>query len=244
MCYNTFILCVHLSTFMRMTSSFSRSPVPRAFYSIFRSLWLTDCSSHVRIHRTSDHPAMSISKIRVAILDDYQRIALTSADWSSLDHRLAIDVFSDTLLSEDALSARLQPYTIVCAMRERTKFAASLLDKLPNLKLIATTGMKNAGIDITYAASKGVVVSGTGGSGNSTLEHIWALILATARQLVIEDRNVKAGKEQWQSTLPLGLAGRTLGLVGVGRLGSQTAKVLLSNRLNHQQLIISTDRES
>lgn len=165
------------------------------------------------------------SKVRVAILDDYQRVALTSADWSSVSHQLAIDVFPDTLLSDDALVARLEPYTIICAMRERTKFSASVLDRLPNLKFIATTGMKNAAIDVKHATSKGVVVSGTGGSGNSTLEHIWALILATARHLVIEDKNVKEGKEQWQSTLPIGLAGRTLGLIGVGRLGAQTAKV-------------------
>lgn len=167
----------------------------------------------------------NISKVRVAILDDYQRVALTIADWTSLEHRLAIDVFSDTLSTEDDLVARLKPYAIICAMRERTKFRASLLDKLPNLKLIATTGPRNAAIDISYAASKGIVVSGTGGSGNSTLEHIWALILGTARHLATEDRNVKAGKEQWQSTLPIGLAGRTLGLIGVGHLGSQTAKV-------------------
>ncbi|KZP16841.1 hypothetical protein FIBSPDRAFT_912172 [Athelia psychrophila] len=131
----------------------------------------------------------------------------------------------NTLSTEDDLVARLKPYAIICAMRERTKFRASLLDKLPNLKLIATTGPRNAAIDISYAASKGIVVSGTGGSGNSTLEHIWALILGTARHLATEDRNVKAGKEQWQSTLPIGLAGRTLGLIGVGHLGSQTAKI-------------------
>jgi 26S proteasome regulatory subunit N2 len=110
-------------------------------------------------------------------------------------------------------------------MRERTKFRASLLDRLPNLKLIATTGMRNAAIDIEYAKDKGIMVSGAIGKGDSTIEHIWALILATARYLVTEDRNMKESKMQWQSTVPMGLSGRTLGLVGVGRLGSRTAKV-------------------
>lgn len=165
------------------------------------------------------------SKVRVAILDDYQRVALTSTDWSSVENRLVIDVFSDTISTESDLVARLQPYAIICAMRERTKFDASLLDKLPNLKFIATTGERNAAIDISYAASKKIVVSGTGQSGNPTLEHIWALILGTAKHLVVEDRNMKAGNEQWQSTVSIGLAERTLGLIGVGRLGMQTAKV-------------------
>ena len=93
------------------------------------------------------------------------------------------------------------------------------------MKLIATTGMRNAAIDIGHAKNKGIVVSGAKGKGDSTLEHIWTLILATTRYLVFEDRNVKEGKVQWQSTLPMGLYGRTLGLIGVGRLGSQTARV-------------------
>jgi phosphoglycerate dehydrogenase-like enzyme len=165
------------------------------------------------------------SKLRVAILDDYQQVAFISADWSSVRDRLAIDVFTDTVSSEDALAKRLEPYSIICTMRERTKFRASLLDRLPNLKLIATTGTRNAAIDVAHAKDKGIVVSGAKGKGASTLEHIWALILATARYLITEDKNVKEGKVQWQSTLPMGLYGRTLGLVGVGKLGSQTAKV-------------------
>lgn len=96
------------------------------------------------------------------------------------------------------------------------------------LRLIATTGMRNLGIDTEYAKEKGVVVSGTGGAGNATLEHIWALILATVRHITVEDANVKAGNPQWQSTMPLGLSGRTLGLVGLGRLGIATAKVIRS----------------
>ncbi|KAF9444789.1 D-isomer specific 2-hydroxyacid dehydrogenase [Macrolepiota fuliginosa MF-IS2] len=164
-------------------------------------------------------------KLRVAILDDYQNVAFTSADWSPILGRLAIDTFPETLHDEDKLAERLHDYEVICAMRERTKFTASLLDRLPNLKLIATTGPFNLGIDVTHAKSKGILVSGTGGAGNPTLDHIWALILATVRHIVEEDTNVKAAKPQWQSVVPGGLAGKTLGLVGVGRFGSLVAQV-------------------
>lgn len=94
---------------------------------------------------------------------------------------------------------------------------------------MTTTGPHNRGIDLGYAKEKGIIVSGTGAAGNATLEHIWALILATVRHLVVEDSNTKAGAPQWQSTLPLGLHGRVMGLVGAGRFGSQTAKVRRSS---------------
>ncbi|KAJ2915296.1 hypothetical protein MD484_g5099, partial [Candolleomyces efflorescens] len=163
---------------------------------------------------------------RVAILDDYQSLSTKLADWSAVREKVSsIDVFTDTLHDEDALVERLAPYQIISAMRERTKFPASLLDRLPNLKLIATTGLRNLGIDTAHAKSKGIIVSGTGAGGNSTLEHIWALLLATVRSIVVEDWNVKNSNPQWQSTLPLGLSGRTLGLIGVGKLGSQVAKI-------------------
>lgn len=168
---------------------------------------------------------MPSQRVRVAILDDYQRAAFTFADWSSILDRLAIDSYPDTTADENTLAVRLEPYEIICAMRERTKFSASLLDRLPNLKLIATTGAVNRGIDVAYAASKGIVVSGTGGGGNSTLEHIWALILATARFIAFEDHNVKAATASWQSSVPIGLGQKTLGLVGVGGLGAATAKI-------------------
>ncbi|KAH9898114.1 D-isomer specific 2-hydroxyacid dehydrogenase [Cubamyces lactineus] len=168
---------------------------------------------------------MSSERIRVAILDDYQNVAFKFADWSGIKDRIIVDSFPDTTADEDVLAKRLEPYTVICAMRERTKFRASLLDRLPNLRLIATTGMVNRGIDVAYAKTKGIVVSGTGGRGNSTLEHIWALILATVRYIVVEDVRTKASAVPWQATIPMGLAGRTLGLVGVGRLGSQTAAI-------------------
>lgn len=171
---------------------------------------------------------------RVAILDDYQSVALTSADWSPLKGKVDIDVYSDTLADEDALVRRLEPYQIICAMRERTKFTASLLDTLPNLKFIATTGMRNAGIDVAHAKTRGIVVSGTGGKGQSTLEHIWALILATARYVAFEHTNTKQGTPQWQTHVPMGLASKTLGLVGLGNLGSRTAKVGLPQKTSKQ----------
>lgn len=163
--------------------------------------------------------------VRVAVLDDYQHVAFTFADWSSVQARIKVDHYTETLHDEDALVERLKPYTIICAMRERTKFPASLIDRLPNLKLIATTGMMNRGIDVAHAKSKGIVVSGTGGAGNSTLEHIWALILATARHIALEDAGVKAKRQLWQSTIPIALAGKTLGLVGAGNLGRKTGEV-------------------
>lgn len=112
-------------------------------------------------------------------------------------------------------------------------------------RLIATTGPFNRGIDTAHAKSKGIAVSGTWGAGNATLDHIWALILATTRHIVEEDTNIKAGKPQWQSIVPTSLAGKTLGLIGLGRLGSQVAQVRprLSRRLGNQT-IWSSDCEA
>ena len=105
-------------------------------------------------------------------------------------------------------------------------------------RLIATTGLYNAAIDLVYAKSKGIIVSGAGGAGDATLEHIWALILATVRYITVEDFNMKSGNAQWQSTLPLGLAGRTLGIIGVGKLGTSTAKVSILSRFDRRKLLI------
>ncbi|KAF8523059.1 D-isomer specific 2-hydroxyacid dehydrogenase [Hysterangium stoloniferum] len=163
--------------------------------------------------------------LRVAILDDYQGVALTSADWSAVQAKAQVDVFRDTISGEAELVKRLEPYAVVCTMRERTKITASLLDKLPNLKLITTTGMANRSIDLKATAAKDITVVGSGGKGNSTLEHIWALILAVTRRVVVEDANIKTGKPQWQSEVPTGLSGKTLSLLGVGRFGSQVAQI-------------------
>lgn len=174
---------------------------------------------------TGQRATMSLAPLRIAILDDYQHISLKLADWSRVLERARIDVFDETLLDEDAIAARLEPYAIVCTMRERTRFTASLFKKLPSLRLLTTTGLVNRSIDLKAAQERGIIVAGTKGRGNSTLEHIWTLILATVRFLVQEDANVKASKPMWQSTLPMGLGGRTLGLLGAGKLGQSTAKV-------------------
>ncbi|KAF7306828.1 Importin subunit alpha [Mycena indigotica] len=171
--------------------------------------------------------ARLMSAFRIAILDDYQSVSLRSANWSSIAPRVsAIDVYSDTVSEEDLLVKRLADYDIICAMRERTKFPKSLLDRLPRLRLIATTGMRNLAIDVEYAKTKGILVSGTGHAGASTLEHIWAIILATVRHIVHEDANIRAKNPQWQTAVPSALQDQTLGLVGVGHLGSRTAAVV------------------
>ncbi|EJD55603.1 D-isomer specific 2-hydroxyacid dehydrogenase [Auricularia subglabra TFB-10046 SS5] len=163
--------------------------------------------------------------IRIAILDDYADATLRMADWSLIQQRAHVDVYCETLRDEDAVAARLEPYSIICTMRERTPFPASLISKLPNLRLLTTTSSTNRAIDLQAANDRGIVVAGTKWMGNTPVEHTWALILATARHLVQEDANVKGGNTRWQTTMPLGLMGRTLGLLGAGRLGQATAKI-------------------
>jgi phosphoglycerate dehydrogenase-like enzyme len=160
---------------------------------------------------------------RVAVLDDYQRVALTSTEWSALDGRVDVDVFSDHLSDEDALAERLAPYEIVVAMRERTAFPPSLIARLPELKLLVTTGPRNAVIDVAACNAAGVTVSGTGGSVWSTSELTWALILACARFVPTEVANVRSGG--WMTTVGKDLHGATLGLLGLGRIGGLVAKV-------------------
>ena len=160
---------------------------------------------------------------KLAILDDYQRVALEMADWSSLPGEVDITVFDDNVADLDAVAARLAPFEVLAAMRERTPFPRVLFEKLPNLKLLVTTGMRNGAIDLAAAAAHGVTVCGTGGQSESTVEMIWALIQAVVRNLPQEDRATRAGK--WQTSVGKTLAGRTLGLVGLGRLGARTAAI-------------------
>ncbi|KAF9022935.1 hypothetical protein BDZ89DRAFT_1193754 [Hymenopellis radicata] len=162
--------------------------------------------------------------LRVIVLDDYQNVALGNADWSLLYDKASIEVFNEAIDPENVAS-RLQKYDIICAMRERTKFPADILEKLPNLKLLITTGMNNRGIDVAFAKERGIIVSGTSSQGNSTMEHIWAIILATVRYIALEDKNIKENNPQWQTVVPFGLTGKTLGLLGVGGLGSRTAQI-------------------
>ena len=158
---------------------------------------------------------------RVAVLDDYQQAALASADWSPLAGRADVSVFTDHVADPAALAARLAPFEVIVAMRERTPFPAELLRRLPALKLLVTTGMANAAIDLAAARELGVLVCGTGGSGTSTAELTWALLLALVRSVPAEDARVRAGG--WQHTVGGELAGRTIGLLGLGRIGERVA---------------------
>ena len=167
---------------------------------------------------------------KVAVLDDYQEVALDMADWDSLPSDVSVDVFPDHLSGEDGVSARLAPYDIVVAMRERTPFPRSLLDRLPNLRLLVTTGMRNASIDVAAANDNGVTVCGTGGVPYPTAELTWGLILALLRKIPTEDHATRQG--QWQVTMGEGLNGKTLGVIGLGRLGSQVATVGVAFGMN------------
>jgi len=161
--------------------------------------------------------------LRVAILDDYQRVARDYADWSSLPPGSELQFFSDHLTSEDALVHRLASFEALVAMRERTAFPRSLLTRLPNLRLLVTTGARNAAIDVAAAAELGIIVAGTEGLPYPTAELTWALILALARQVPAEDRALRAGA--WQTSVGSGLQGKSLALLGLGRLGTQVARI-------------------
>lgn len=158
------------------------------------------------------------------VLDDYQDAALNSADWSALDGRVAVRTLREHLADRAELVAALADAEIVVAMRERTAFDAALFASLPRLRLLVTTGMRNASIDLEAAAAHGVTVCGTAGSGRSTAELTWALILGLARHVAAENRAVREGGH-WQSTLGRDLHGATLGVIGLGRIGSQVAAI-------------------
>jgi len=160
---------------------------------------------------------------RVALLDDYQGVALRMADWKSLPAGTEVVAFSDHLADEGALATRLADFDIVMAMRERTAFTRSLLERLPKLRLLITAGMRNASIDMKAAAERGVLVCGTAGLPYPTAELAWGLILGLMRHIPAEDRATREGR--WQVSLGLGLNGKTLGVLGLGTLGSRVAKV-------------------
>jgi phosphoglycerate dehydrogenase-like enzyme len=155
----------------------------------------------------------------VAVLDDYQGVALEFAEWPGLD----VQVFTDHLAEDDAVVDRLAPFDVVVAMRERTPFTRARLEQLPNLRLLVTTGMRNASIDLDAAREHGVTVCGTGSLGPPTAELAWALILALTRHVPAEDRAMREGG--WQHTIGPELAGRRLGIVGLGRLGARMAAI-------------------
>lgn len=161
--------------------------------------------------------------IRIAILDDYQQVARTSADWSSVEARAELTLFHDHLHDHAALVQRLMPFDAVCVMRERTPLTASLIAALPRLRLIASTGAANASIDLQAAAHHGIEVVHTGYSSTPTIEFTWAAILGLARDIAGEAASVRAGG--WQVGLGTELRGKTLGILGLGRIGSKVAQI-------------------
>ncbi len=158
---------------------------------------------------------------RIAILDDYQGVALDMADWSALQERAEIRVFREAFDGEAAAAEALQGFDVICANRERTPFPRTLFERLPNLRLLVTTGMRNLAIDLDAARERGVTVCGTASPGHSASELAWGLVLALSRKIVAEDRAVRRGL--WQSTLGNDLRGRTLGILGLGRHGGLVA---------------------
>ncbi len=164
--------------------------------------------------------------MRLSILDDYQGVALDMANWSPLAGRVEIVVERKPFADEDAAARALAGSEIVAAMRERTPFPRSLVERLPNLKLLNTTGMRNASFDMAALRDRGVVVCGTEGGGLDTAELTWGLIIGAARRIAEDHRAMRDGL--WQTRIGNRLAGKTLGVLGLGRLGSAVARVGLA----------------
>jgi phosphoglycerate dehydrogenase-like enzyme len=161
--------------------------------------------------------------MRIALLDDYQNVALKMAPWERLPAPCKVVAFQDHLDDEDAIVQRLEGFDAIMAMRERTPLTSQLLRRLPQLKLIVTAGMRNASIDMDAAKHQGIVVSGTAGLPYPTAELTIGLILAWARSIAIEDRALRDGR--FQTTLGRGLNGKTIGIIGLGTLGARTARI-------------------
>jgi phosphoglycerate dehydrogenase-like enzyme len=159
---------------------------------------------------------------RCAILDDYQNVATKLADWSIPD--VEVKVFNEPFENREAAVAALQGFSIVCMMRERTPFLKPTLEQLPELELLITSGMRNASIDLAYAAERGITVCGTGAAGQPTAELAIGIMLELARKIGYENNRMKSGV-LWQSTLGVELAGKTLGLLGFGKLGTKVGEI-------------------
>jgi phosphoglycerate dehydrogenase-like enzyme len=162
--------------------------------------------------------------LRCAVLDDYQNVALSMADWSKVTGDIDVHVFTTRLGSAEAVVAALQGFDIVCAMRERTAFSRAVIERLPDLKLLITTGMRNASIDLDAAKERGVIVCGTSAFGNGTAAIATGLMLDLARRIGYENARLKAGAF-WQTTVGLDLEGMTLALLGLGKLGTHMAEI-------------------
>ena len=161
--------------------------------------------------------------MKLAILDDYLSVALKVADWSAIEQHARISVFTGHLGDEDQTALALADFDIVIVMRERTRFPTSLLTKLPKLRLLVTTGLRNQAIAMETARECGIDVCGTNLLGYPAFEHTWALILALVKKIPLENNSMHEGG--WQKGFAGGLRGKTLGILGLGKLGSQVAKV-------------------
>ena len=162
------------------------------------------------------------SRLRVGILDDFQNAVRRFGDWKALEEIADVTVFHDHLTDEDALAERLSPFDVLLVTRERTPLRASLLQRLPNLRMISSTGPWNASIDLEYARGRGITVCGTEGFSTAAAELTWALIMAAARHLPTEFDAFRNG--QWQQTVGLDLHGKTLALLGLGNMGAHVAR--------------------
>ncbi|GAN49315.1 phosphoglycerate dehydrogenase-like enzyme [Methylobacterium sp. PvP062] len=158
------------------------------------------------------------------ILDDYQQAALALADWTRLSDRVAVSAIAQHIANPDDLVARIAQAEILVIMRERTPFPAALLERLPRLELLVTSGMRNLAIDLAAARARNVVVCGTDSSPTPPTELTWALILGLARHVAPESLTLRAGGP-WQSTIGTDLAGATLGVLGLGKIGTRVAEI-------------------
>lgn len=168
-------------------------------------------------------PQQPSDATKIAILDDYLTVALASADWDRLPASATVDVFHDNVKDREWLVERLRPYDVLVIMRERTPFPRALVERLPNLKLLVTTSVRNRAIDLAACADHDVLVCHTEPGHTPTAELTWGLILALAKRIPEEDRATREG--QWGTAAGIGLAGRTLGVIGLGKLGSQVARI-------------------
>ena len=160
---------------------------------------------------------------RLAIIDDYEELALKMGNWESLSPEVQTDAFNDHLVGEEALVKRLLPYEILMIMRERTSFPRSIIEKLPNLKLLVTSGPRNHSVDLAACSERGIVVCGTGSRKSPPTEQTWALILALLKKIIQADRRTRKGK--WGGDAGVELADKTLGVLGLGRLGEAVTRV-------------------
>jgi phosphoglycerate dehydrogenase-like enzyme len=165
-----------------------------------------------------------MTKLRCAILDDYQQVALSMADWPSISNQVEVISLQQHFTDENDLVEAIKGCEIVVIMRERTPFTASIFEQLPNLKLLITSGMRNASINLAAATQHGVVVCGTASSSEPPVEMTWALILGLARNIVYES-NALRENAAWQNSMGADLCGKKLGIIGLGKIGSKVAKI-------------------